>query len=34
MWFKYVDPDEQEEECYEVYERTLKEINEQQEATA
>lgn len=26
MWFKYVDPDEQEEEHYEVYERTLESI--------
>jgi uncharacterized protein (DUF362 family) len=30
MWFKYVDPDEQEGEHYEVYERTLKAIREMQ----
>jgi uncharacterized protein (DUF362 family) len=34
MWFKYVDPDEQEDEHYEVYERTLESIKELQQMAA
>jgi uncharacterized protein (DUF362 family) len=34
MWFKYVDPDEQEDEHYEVYERTLESIKELEQMAA
>jgi uncharacterized protein (DUF362 family) len=34
MWFKYVDPDEKEGEHYEIYERTLKRIDELQRVHA
>jgi hypothetical protein len=34
MWFKYVDPEEEEGEHYEVYEQTLKQIKELQQVAA